>query len=131
MIFLIYITIQTVFFSLMTQNSFVRQIAVIYSLMWTVSLIGVLRMVLRSIKTSAISLYSMANFLIVFLLTTNLFILLIFLVCLLALILLGQTILVKNFYRAIKAFILSNVLFHITFHFLLNSCSSILVLKLC
>ena len=83
-------------------------------------------------KTSAISLYSMANFLIVFLLTTNLFILLIYsktLVCLFALILLGQTILVKNFYRAIKAFILSNVLFHITFHFLLNSCSSILVLK--
>ena len=35
----------------------------------------------------------------------------------------------KNFYREIKAFILSNVLFHITFHFLLNSCSSILVLK--
>ena len=96
------------------------------------SLIGVLRMVFRSIKTSAISLYSMANFLIVFLLTTNLFILLIYsktLVCLLALILLGQTILVKNFYPAIKAFILSNVLFHITFHFLLNSCSSILVLK--
>ena len=120
------------FFSLMTQNSFVRQIAVIYSLMWTISLIGVLRMVLRSIKTSAISLYSMENFLIVFLLTTNLYILLIFsktLVCLLALILLGQTILVKNFYRAIKAFILSNVLFHITFHFLSNSCSSILVLK--
>ena len=116
----------------MTQNSFVRQIAVVYSLMWTVSLIGVLRMVLKSIKTSAISLYSMANFLIVFLLTTNLFILLIYsktLVCLLALILLDQTILVKNFYRAIKAFILSNVLCHITFHFLLNSCSSILVLK--
>ena len=78
MIFLIYSIIQTVFFSLMTQNSFVRQIAVIYSLMWTVSLNGVLRMVLRSIKTSAISLYSMENFLIVFLLTTNLFNLLIY-----------------------------------------------------
>ena len=122
-IFLIYLIIQTDFFSLMTQNSFVRQSAVIYSLMWTVSLIGVLRMVLRSIKTSAISLYSMANFLIVFLLKTNLLILLFYsktLVCLLALTLLGQTILVKTFYRAKKAFILSNVLFHITFHFLLN-----------